>query len=606
MLASVALALAIPAIAQESPKSLLPEGFGEPDAPQKSDEPDAGSQPTELLPDVKLRTPGSGNGSTKPSSSTKGSTDAASADGEKKDGEDDETATVAPVLQDLPPGARRSTARVGLLDSDNGGLGESAFGTAPGKYLSHLMRHLDAPIASRWSSILLRRALLTKSATPADVNGADWVAERAWLLIRMGEAQSAQLLVQSVDVDQYTPKLTEIAMQASLATADPGGLCAISEAGPVKSEEPAWAYAKAICHALSGESSVASAQIDAARDKRAGQAIDSLLAEKVVGAGGNTRRAVVIEWEPVKQLTAWRYGMATATGLEIPERLMATVGPQVRAWRARAPLLPIQKRIGDADIAAALGVLSSAALVDYYGAWSDATDTAQSSGTPFTLLRTAYAGPNDGARLTAMQALWNAKNLDFRAKHARQVLTARAAAMIVPSDATLPEAGNLVGSMFTAGLDVQATRWAKIANNGSEDSELQAWALLAAGAPGKAVNWDTGRIRKFQSSVKEGPRGAFLFAAMAGLDRISADDASSMAESLSIPIGRQTRWTKALDRAVARREPGTVALLCAVGLQTPQWKQIPPQQVYHIVSALRRVGLAAEARMIAAEAITRG
>mgnify|MGYP007123202088 CR=1 FL=1 len=37
--------------------------------------------------------------------------------------------------------------------------------------------------------------------------------------------------------------------------------------------------------------------------------------------------------------------------------------------------------------------------------------------------------------------------------------------------------------------------------------------------------------------------------------RMGNDDISSIAESLGVPVGRQTAWTRALDRAVAAREP---------------------------------------------------
>jgi hypothetical protein len=48
-----------------------------------------------------------------------------------------------------------------------------------------------------------------------------------------------------------------------------------------------------------------------------------------------------------------------------------------------------------------------------------------------------------------------------------------------------------------------------------------------------------------------------------------------------------------------------VALLAAVGMQVTDWNRMPPAYLYHIVSALHRVGLDPEARMIAAEAIAR-
>ena len=50
------------------------------------------------------------------------------------------------------------------------------------------------------------------------------------------------------------------------------------------------------------------------------------------------------------------------------------------------------------------------------------------------------------------------------------------------------------------------------------------------------------------------------------------------------------------------RRPG--ALLAAAGMQG-EWDKIPPYHLYHIIRALHDVGLDAEARMIAAEALVR-
>lgn len=607
LLAGASLLCAIPALSQDNPKSLLPPGFGEAEPePKPSDI--KNQKPVDLLPDVSLKSPGGTPSSPiSPQSTVAGEVLVDPA----KPLTDEEKAALAalepPVLQDLPPSARRSTAKIGIIEPEDGGMGAAAFGRANGDYLSVLMRNLRAPIASRWASILLRRALVSKVDTPAGVVGADWAAERAWLLIRMGEADAARLLVQSVDVDQFTPKMFEVAMQASLANADPAGLCPLVESALEVSKEPAWRAARAVCSALAGESAQASAQIDGVRSKGPGRGIDGLLAEKVVGAGGNTRRAVVIEWDNVTTLTAWRYGLATATGLAIPDRLMATTGAHVRAWQARAPLLPAPDRTSSVEIAASLGVLSSAALVDHYGAIGDATDPADASGKPFSMLRTAYAAQTSSQRLEAMRQLWDAQTQSEATRYARLLLTARAAGRMTPSDEAADDIDRLIASMLSTGLDIQASRWANQVNDATGDSAMRAWGLLAVGSPSKVVEWSPGRIRSYQSNAgaENLRRGEFMFAAMAGLGRIEPGDIESMAEDLEIPIGAQTRWTRALQRAVVANEPATVALLCAVGLQKQNFKDIPAVQLYHVITALRRVGYANEARMIAAEALTR-
>jgi hypothetical protein len=92
-----------------------------------------------------------------------------------------------------------------------------------------------------------------------------------------------------------------------------------------------------------------------------------------------------------------------------------------------------------------------------------------------------------------------------------------------------------------------------------------------------------------------------LVAALAGLGRISADQAASA----GFREGEGDVWTEAIDQAARERAPGTVALLAGVGMQTADWSGVPPHYLFHILRSLRAVGLDFEARMIAAEAVAR-
>ncbi len=514
---------------------------------------------------------------------------------EGTDGE--EEIDIAAVLPDLPPSQRRSIDQIGVLGTDDGDLGLDAYGATSGRYLDHLMQQIKAPIASRWASIALRRSLLSRVKTPVDVNGADFAAYRAMLLLRMGEAWSARQLVQAVDADRSTAMLREVGLQAALANADPGAMCPMVDYTPTTVRDNHWRMARAVCFALTSEPSQASAMIDSVRDSGKTATIDAILAEKVIGAGGNSRRSVNILWEDVKSLTTWRYGMATSVAVPVPEALMKTAGPQVRAWRATASLLPAASRVGDAEVAAALGVYSSSALVQAYADAADATDPGEARGAGFTQLRDAYSAPTFDARLSAMAQFW--KSSDPVTRYARLIATARAANDIQATSDTSGSADMLIASMLSAGLDMQAVRWAKFAGNGSLGQ-----ALLAVGAPNTVINFDGGDVKGFGEG-ESGKRAQFLLAGLAGLERMSASDAASAAESLEVPISQTDSWTKALDRAVAGGEKATVTLLVALGLQGQNWSQVSAQRLYRAVSAMHRVGMDGEARMIAAEALMR-
>lgn len=582
-IAGAGLIVAIPALGQEAPESLLPPGFGDPVAPSPPAQP--GQRPAETprpaTPTPVARTPVS----------------------ETLPGDEEEESTETPLVGfTLPSTPVVPLGNVGPLYDVDGGLGGGAFGQADGRALSGLMRRLDAPLPSRWASILLRRALLSNIPTPGGVSAPDWIAERAWLLLRMGEADSARLLVQSADVNQYTPKLFEVSMQTSLALGDPAGLCPLVEPASARSGETGWILARAMCAALSGEPGTASAAIEHARRTKLGgrRTIDLLLAEKVAGAGINGRRSVTIEWEGVDQLTTWRYGLAAATNVEIPARLFQTVGPQVLGWRVRAPMLADSERIAAGRRAAVLGVLSSAALVDLYGAVLDRTDVSEVAGTPPMMLREAYAGEDVDARLSALRDIWDASD-EPAERYANLILTARAAARVPVASDYASDTLGLVGAMFTAGLDTRAIRWSSVVEDAGNGD---AWALLAVGSPRPAVTVNASRAGSYAGNA-DPLKGKFLVAGLAGLGRLNGDDAVRLAGDLEFDLTKRSRWSDLLERAVEARQPGTVVLLAAAGMQTTDWRYVPPAHLFRIVSALRRVGLEAEARMIAAEALTR-
>lgn len=589
---TLALALALPVIAQETPESLLPPGFGEapstpapapgvPQAPRPAPATPAAATPI-IPPGFAVQTNGTEGNATEA-------------------GLSEQDLAAQKAKYDLPENAHRSLDRVGPLTPETMGFEPDAFGAQPGQFLATLMKETRAPITSRWASILLRRVLLSATDTPRGIDGADWVAERAWLLLRMGEADSARLLVQSVDSDRFTPRLYAIAMQTYLATADPAGLCPLSAGALRFSKEPGWDMTRAICPALSGDQGSASGALNQAQRRGIVRGIDYRLAEKVVGTGFNARRSVKIEWDGVDGLTAWRFGLATALNVEIPDALYSTAGPHVRAWEARAPALAAVRRLPGSETAARLGVFSSKALVGFYSQLASDGDAPAEVADRIDALRAAYAGSSVSDRLQGMQKLWGeAATPDY----VGLIATARAAAALPLSEMTPRDTANLVASMLTAGYDRSAIRWARQAGQAEGDGASLLWGLMAVGAPNTVVEISGSRISSFAEDV--GPEKArMLIAALAGLSRINTSEAASLAQNQGLRLNAESRWSRAIDAAAGRGEKGTVAVLAAVGMQTAQWGRLPPDHLYHIVAALHRVGLDPEARMIAAEAITR-
>src|SRR5688572_9438123 len=410
LILSAVAALAIPALAQDRPQPVAPTTPAPTATPSPS--------PTQ--------TPPSASGPTRPSPSVGGVTE--SETGLAELSEEDSPPPTPPV--ELPDHARRDPWVVGRLDPVALGLGANPWRAASGAFLSGLMRRTDTPIASRWAHIALRNALLAKVRAPRNVNPVDWTAERAWLLLRMGEADAARMLVSGVDVDDFTPNMLQVSLQSALAKADPSGFCALQE-GIGAVERRVSPLVGAMCASLSGEPESAAAQIDSARRRGRVGGIDLVLAQKVVGAGADTGRAVTVEWDPVDRLSSWRFGLATATGMTLPDRLLRSDSPHLRAWQARAPLLSPQQRLESARIAAGLGVLSSQSLIDLYSLIYDATDPDQLSETDAWQVRLAFLGRDRDARLAAIRRLWAIGDGPPQ-REASRLLTARAVSRIAP------------------------------------------------------------------------------------------------------------------------------------------------------------------------------
>ncbi len=503
---------------------------------------------------------------------------------------------------DIPPQAQRSLSRVGFFDAADGGFPSVSSHYLNGPYVAGLLGGMRGEVVSRWGHILLRRALASRLDTPVGMNGADWAALRAGVLLRMGEVDAARAMVQEIDSGFYTPALEDAAMASYLAAADPVGLCPITALTAASRPGWDWTLTRAICTAFTGgEGAPALAVLDQAMRKGTAAKIDILLAQKFAGAASQGRRAVKIEWGGVDSLTPWRTGLALATGLEPPEALRKQAGAAYAVLAVRAPMLPLGARAAAADIAAERGIFSASAMVDLYseihalaepdGTWGPLADT----------LRSAYLAASVADRLTAIRRLWGDASDPDRA-YSRLVLTAYAAARVNPDAALADDAKALIASMLTAGLDRNALRWASAVPVGSE-----AWALIALSAPAKPAAISADALDTFQSGdTSTGAlRSRFLLAGLMGLGRVDPGTARRFAEDLKLDLNRETRWTRAINAAAASDNPVLVALLAGFGMQGSGWDKMTPLHLYHIVAALRRAGLEGEARMIAAEAVAR-
>lgn len=498
---------------------------------------------------------------------------------------------------DVPAGARRSLERVGVIASSEGGFPYASLARQPAALVRAALAGTRGPLVSRWGHILLRRALASRLDAPAGMAPVEFAALRAGLLNRMGESRVAAALAQDVDGNNYDRALLDAAFDSYLATGDLLGVCPLARLHPDMRDDGEWTLTKAICDAYLGESRSAERQLNRALGTGAAPEIDVRLAQRFAGAAGDGGRAVNIEWDGVDELTPWRLSMARALGVELPENLRSAAPVRFDLADVLVPAVPLALRVRAAERAGARGTISARAMVDLYSQSFGNEAITGEVRDDAAALRLAYVAADPAARVDAMRGLWGDGS-----SYGRMVLTAYAAARLPASDGMAGDAGDIIASMLAAGLDGNAMRWA-----GNVDAGSQAWALLALADPNGA-QVDGGDFDSFASddASDEARKSGFLLAGLAGLGRLDAETVADKASDLELDFARQSAWSERIGQAARAGNPTLVALLAGVGMQGTGWDRMTPRALFHIVSALNAVGLSAEARMIAAEAVARG
>ncbi|MBE5073222.1 hypothetical protein IM511_02755 [Erythrobacteraceae bacterium E2-1 Yellow Sea] len=608
--AAIALCTTL-AVAQDAPESLLPPGFDDPAPP-----PPTRSRPTA----PSTQTPSASSASETSTTGTAvvqplpgvhvppmpdlGSVDLSDIPSDEEleamtSDELDELLGLKPKY-DIPPAARRAMTRVGVLDSSEGGMPNQMLGRQPASLVRSTLAGTKGPLVSRWGHILLRRVLASRLAAPEGMSPVEFATLRIGLLNRMGEYAAARAVAQDVDTANWNDAMMGAAIDAYVATADITGACPAVRLSRTDRNDGEWKLLQAICNAYAGEGTSAGRDLNRALGQEIAPRIDVLLAQRFAGAAGRGQRAVDIEWDGVEELTPWRFALANAVGEEIPEGLRANAGPYYQRIWATAPMLSLVQRAIGADLAAREGVLSAAAMVDLYSQIYANDEIDGDAATRATQLREAYVGEDPVDRIAAMQQLWGG---DVASDYGRYVLTAYAAARIPASEDLADDAAPLLASMLTAGLDRDAIAWANVVEEGS-----QAWALVILARAGNRGTIPGSLIDSFvdDDDSSDQRKSRFLLAGLAGLGRIEQGDVAKFSDQLEVDLARQTKWSRMIDLAAERNNPALVALLAGLGMQGDSWDKMTARHLYHIVSALNRVGLGAEARMIAAEAVARG
>jgi hypothetical protein len=483
----------------------------------------------------------------------------------------------------------------GPLTIENGGFGVAAFDGSRGRFLAGLNKRMTAPLGSRWAAITLRRALMSKSATPYGIATGDWVASRALLLARIGEIDGAKALVDGFPIDRYTPELYRVAGLVALAAADIGGLCPIAVTGRSLFSDPMWQMAVGMCAAMQGDDITAANIFDDLRKDSNVEPFDVRLGERVATIAGGAGRASNINWDEAPSVNLFRYGLAAGAGVALPADKLDGLGPARFGWLVRSAGVAPEIRLAALRPAAVMGSVSVAELSSGIAALSPGNAAAD---TPAGRQRIAFAGASLADRRAALREIRASGGPE--ARYGGLLESASATARLPVSAQSADDSADIIAALLAAGNASAARRWWPIADAAGGKTRAAAWALLAAGGGGVPVT--SSEFSNWRSTTgADDRRAALLLSARAGHGNPTGGWGSL--DDALLPRAANS-WTRAIDAAAAAGRSGEVAILAATGLQG-RWSDVPPLHLYHVVAALTRVGHAREARLIAAEAVTR-
>ncbi|MEZ5945998.1 MAG: hypothetical protein R3C04_03955 [Hyphomonas sp.] len=196
---------------------------------------------------------------------------------------------------------------------------------------------------------LLRRMVLSAALAPVGDEKDDMLAERARIAFELGEASAAAALMERLETPPPGLDPAETAADLNLAMGNQATAC--SGVGQDGHDSAYWAKLRAVCAALSGNTSGAELAIEMARSQGVE---DSWLLNAVFAASGEMPNPPTAKFDSGIDLA-----MSFRANLAAPAKGGDPGRPDVAAAMAQQKLTPPVLRVKAANIAAAAGLLTA-------------------------------------------------------------------------------------------------------------------------------------------------------------------------------------------------------------------------------------------------------
>ncbi len=502
---------------------------------------------------------------------------------------------------------------VGLLDESRGGFGIDMWQSTSLELLERALPSLPMGTHSPAMQDLARRLLLSDARAPlGEGTGRNLLAIRIERLVAGGETEAANQLIALASAREGDPALARAEVDGLLLAGDNAGACARIGGAVRDDDDPFWLKGLTFCRALRAERATARLAVDLLREL--GETDDEAFFILVRALNGDETARI----ESLVEATPLHLAMMRAANLPIPADAVTGATPAVLRAIAAAPNTVPEVRLDAAERAAAAGVLPAERVAQIYGGF------AFKPGAVKNAIRIARSA--DGAWLNALLYRLGRETTDpvkraevvqaFMNRAAGRggfVTAARINAPMIrnlePNDALDFAIPALVPAMLSNGEHEAAAVWFSRA----DDAVATAlWPLMQIARGPVAMPLAAEAPRAWWRSQADLPaderfeRAALVFTLLEGLGHeILARDWEALFEGrLSVPVvmPAPVLW-RGLGEASASGAVGETVLMALLALGERGPAEANATTLGAVVEALGAVGLEAEARAIALEAV---
>lgn len=501
----------------------------------------------------------------------------------------------------------------GPLEAAEGGFGIEMWRGTDRALVERLLPRLPLVPESPALRDLARRLLLSNAAAPPGPSGGlNLMVVRAERLAALGRPADAAALLRLVPSAQMTGEAARRLAESLLLLGETDAACAEVEAGIARfTEDVFWQKALIVCQAENGRRSEALLGLDLLREQAEEDEAFLALAEELAGLGGR-------EVASLPQPTPLHIALFRALARPLPADALAVGDPAVLAAAATLATDPVERLLA-AERAARAGALDPAGLAQLYeadGALPGALAAAAlGEGAAIgpreraALYRAAAAAASAEERAALLQRILQAaRGADYPAAVAVHLPLLQQLAPTPPVAWFAAEAGR---ALYMAGRYEQAGAWLSLAQISDHPAAAEAvpalWLLARIAGRAAPLAWDARAVESWQRSAaaKAGGGAARLFAVLEAFGENPAEAWRMLADGRAEPAGRSpdpALWF-ALGSAAEAGRLGETVLLSLMSLGEGGVAAADPILLARVLESLRRVGLEAEARTLAFEAL---